>query len=265
MATHSKLNIQHKPIRLLRYMDNKHATPTAVNTLTPIIKIISRETPTYPSKARITKRDPFWSKLSISDVIRKLRSSDTSIVLQAVDELRVRGCLSSNALSWICLQYANMQGANLSAFNLKSADLSKAHLEMADLSYANLSGARLTRARMEFVNLEKASLKNANLIGVNLEGAKNLSDEQMAQVGKMRGAILPDGTLYDGRFNLPGDFADASILHVDLNDPSAIAAFYGISPDDFLNGQKWRQEHMPSISVWRESVCYQNAEMIMTR
>ena len=74
---------------------------------------------------------------------------------------------------------------------------------------------------------------------------------------------MPDGNLYDGRFNLQGDFADASILHVDLNDPEAIAAFYGVSLEDFLRGQQWRQVNMPSASAWHESVCFQNAELIM--
>jgi uncharacterized protein YjbI with pentapeptide repeats len=208
-------------------------------------------------------RDPSWTKLPISLVVGKLRSSDHSIVLQAVEELRARGRLSDSTLSWICLRYANLQGANLNASYLRNTDLHKANLEMADLSYANLNGARLTRARLQGANLNKASLEGASLMGANLREVKNLNNEQLVQVGRMRGSILPDGNLYDGRFNLPGDFADASILHVDLNNPAAIADFYGVSLEDFLIGQKWRQVHVPSVSAWHESICFRTAELIM--
>ena len=163
------------------------------------------------------------------------------------------------------LRYANLQGANLSAANLKNADFHKANLEMADLSYANLNGARLTRARMQMANLDMVTLDGASLIGTNLEGAKNVHIEQLAHASRMRGSILPDGNMYDGRFNLQGDFADASILHIDLNNPEAIAAFYGVSLEDFLLGQEWRRAHMPSISAWHKNARFQNAEMMMSK
>jgi uncharacterized protein YjbI with pentapeptide repeats len=163
------------------------------------------------------------------------------------------------------LRYANLPGANLSTVNLKNADFYKANLEMADLSYTNLNGAKLIRTRMQVANLDKATLDGASLIGANLKGVKNLSYEQLSQSDRMRGSILPDGNLYDGRFNLPGDFADASILRVDLNSPTAIAAFYGVSLEEFLCGQEWFQEHMPSSSVWHGSIYFQNAEVIMSK
>ena len=262
MANSSDFKLQHKPFRILRNRDKKHAGQKGVDVISSKAVIASYETISEHSLANV-QRDSSWIKLHLSVVIGKLRSSDHRVVLKAIEELRVRGCLSDSTLSWICLRYANLQGANLSTANLKNADLHKANLEMADLSYANLDNAKLTRAIMELVNLHKASLDGACLVGANLQGAKNVSNEQLARVGRMRGSILPDGNLYDGRLNLPGDFADASILHVNLNDPTAIAAFYGVSLEDFLRGQEWRQAHMPSISAWDDSVSFQNAELIM--
>jgi len=218
----------------------------------------------HGDKAATIPLDPTWAKLPIALVISKLRNSERSTALLAVEELRARGRLSDNTLSWVCLQYANLQGANLSAASLKNADLHKANLETADLSYANLGGAKLTRANLQSVNFDQASLDGVNLVGANLKGAKNISKEQLAQVSRMRGSITMDGNLYDGRFNLPGDFADASILHVDLNNPSAIASFYGISLEAFLRGQQWRQIHAPFVSAWHESECYKNAELFLT-
>ena len=235
MTTTDSINIRHKRFRILQCRENKNDV----------------------------QRDPSWMKLPLSLVVKKLRSSEHHIVLHAVDELRARGCLSDNTLAWVCLRYANLQGANLSAANLKNIDLHKANLEMVDLSYANLCNAKLTRARMQSADLDEAALDEANLVGANLQGAKNVNDEQLSHASRLRGSILPDGNLYDGRFNLPGDFVDASILHVDLNNPAAIADFYGVAVEEFLHGQEWRQVHMPSISTWHKSVCFQNAELIM--
>jgi uncharacterized protein YjbI with pentapeptide repeats len=204
-----------------------------------------------------------WKKMTLSLLVRKLRSTNHCIAIRAVDELRARGRISDDTLSWVCLKYANLQGANLCASNLMNADLSKSNLEMADLSYANLKGARLTRARLQMSNLENALICCSNLIGANLQGAYNISDNQLSRAYRMRACILGDGSLYDGRFNLLGDFADANILHVDLNNPEEIAAFYGVSSEDFLRGQHWRQANIPSASSWSKSPAYQNAEIRM--
>lgn len=236
----SHAHVHHHSFRILRNLDNKRVHP----------------------KGQDVQRDQSWTKLPLPLIVEKLRSSDHKVVLQAIEELRVRGCLSNNTLPWICLQYGNLHGANLGASNLRNADLKRANLEMADLSYANLDGARLMGARMQSVNLEKASLDGTNLVGANLRGAKNVSDKQLSQASRMRHSVLPDGSLYDGRFNLPGDFADASILHIDLNNLEAIAAFYDVSLEVFLRGQEWRRANMPTISSWHESVCFQNAEII---
>src|SRR6266699_6375147 len=68
------------------------------------------------------------------------------------------------------------------AISLKNADLhavnwSQADLRGADLRQANLSGAYLQRA---------------DLSGANLSGAK-FTDEQLAEVRSLKGAIMPDG------------------------------------------------------------------------
>ena len=263
MANNSGVKIHHDPIWFVRNLYNKHAHLKSGNGRTSKETVAPRGTAASLTAVQDVRRNPSWAELSLPSVISKLRSSEHSIVLQAVDELRARGHLSDNTLSWAYLRYANLQGADLSGSNLKNADLERAIMEMADLSHANLSDARFTRASLQSANLDKASLDGANLVGAKLQGAKNVSNEQLALASRMRVSILPDGNLYDGRFNLPGDFADAIILHIDLNDPAAIASFYGVSLEDFMHGQEWRQVNMPSVSAWHESVCYRNAELIM--
>ena len=240
MAINHNIHIHHKPIRVLN----------------------SKYVNLRSDSGRLSDDDEVITKHSAANLVRKLRNSNHQIVLWAVEELRTLGCLSDGTLSWICLRYANLQEADLCAADLNNVDLHKANLEMADLSHANLNGARLTRARMQSSNLEKATLDGASLVRANMQGA-NVSYEQLATAGRMRGSVLPDGNLYDGRFNLRGDFVDASILHVDLNNPRAIAAFFGVSLEDFLLGQEWRREQMSSTSVWHKDVCFQNAEVKM--
>ena len=61
---------------------------------------------------------------------------------------------------------------------------------------------------------------------------------------------MPDGSRYNGRFNLAGDLADARFLHINIDDAQAMANFYGISIAEYQTGQIWMKEHMPFI--WAE-------------
>jgi uncharacterized protein YjbI with pentapeptide repeats len=119
-----------------------------------------------------------------------------------------------------------------------------ADLRWADLSMANLEGARLNRADLHRADLSEADLEGAFMTKTNLQGARNLTEAQLAQASRLRGATLPDGSLYDGRFNLAGDIKDARTLHIDIDDPQAMADFYGVLPEDYLEGQKWVKAHL---------------------
>jgi hypothetical protein len=48
---------------------------------------------------------------------------------------------------------------------------------------------------------------------------------------------MPDGTVYDGRFNLNGDLARARWATVDVDDPKSMAEFYGVTVDMYMQGQ----------------------------
>ena len=57
---------------------------------------------------------------------------------------------------------------------------------------------------------------------------------------------MPSGKLYDGRLNLPGDMQWLSELpDCDLSDESQIAQAYGVSLEEYREGQKWREENLP--------------------
>lgn len=140
-----------------------------------------------------------------ADLIQKLHNPDSKHVLQAVEELRAHGWLSQGMLAGRSLRCANLRGADLHKADLQAVDLSQAHLEWADLSLANLQDAKLVMVDLRGADLSMANLCGADLSMANLNGALNLTEQQLTQVYRLCGAILPDGTHYDGRLNLPGD------------------------------------------------------------
>ena len=179
-----------------------------------------------------------------SELTNKLRSRDNWRVLKAVEELRVRGWLCDGSLRKIALCQAELQGADLMKADLAHADFHQAHLEYADLSMADLRCAKFTRANLHGANLSHARLTGVDLYKANLRDAHNLTDDQLSQTNRLWGATMPDGKPYDGRFNLSGDMAFAQWAKVDINDPKAMADFYGVPLEDYLGGQEWAIERV---------------------
>jgi uncharacterized protein YjbI with pentapeptide repeats len=142
---------------------------------------------------------------TVMQLIRKLHSEDSKVVLQAVEELRAHGWLSDGSLIGARLRHVHLHGADLYRVNLQGADLYMANLQNADLSMANFRDADLSMANLKRADLSKADFQGADLYKVNLWGARNLTDDQLAQASRLWGATLPDGSPYDGRFNLSGD------------------------------------------------------------
>jgi hypothetical protein len=151
-------------------------------------------------------------------LILQMSSPTNSIAREAVRILRMRGWLTDGTL----------RGANLLRANLR-----KAYLEKADL---------------QDVLFYKADLQGAYLQWSNLTGARYLEEYQLVQVKYIRGATMPDGSCYNGRFNLVGDLAWAHhVLKVDSENHQAMADFYGVPLEDYLQGQTWAREHLPQL------------------
>jgi uncharacterized protein YjbI with pentapeptide repeats len=171
-------------------------------------------------------------------LIRKLCSADNQRVLQAVEELRVRGWLSDGSLCNVAICGALLQNADLMGADLTKVDLHQAHLEHALLCQANLTGAKLTRAILCDADLSGAILAGADIFKADLQNARNLTHEQLAQAKRLWGAIMPDGTTYDGRYNLDGDLEFAKWGRVNVSDPQAMADFLRIPLETYLRGQE---------------------------
>jgi len=152
------------------------------------------------------------------NLILQMSSPTNAIAREAVRILRMRGWLTDGTL----------RGANLLRANLR-----KAYLERADL---------------QDVLFYKAELQGAYLQWSNLKGTRRLEEYQLAQVKYFRGATMPDGSCYNGRFNLTGDRAWAHhVLKIDPENHQAMADFYEVSLEDYLQGQIWAREHLPEL------------------
>ena len=174
----------------------------------------------------------------IMDLIRLLRNPENKRVLQAVEELRVRGWLCDGMLANVPLCYVYLQNADLLGADFHNVDFHQAHLQWTDLRQANLSGAKLTRTNLQGANMSQTNLTGTDLFKANLLEVRNLTDEQLAVAKRLWGAIMPDGKTYDGRFNLPGDLEFAKWGRVDVDDPEAMAKFLEVSLETYLRGQE---------------------------
>ena len=153
------------------------------------------------------------------NLILQMSSPTNSIAKEAVRILRMRGWLIDGTLH---------------RANLLRANLRKAYLEGIDLRGASL---------------DKADLQGAYLQRANLEGVKKLEDHQIAQIKYLRRAIMPDGSRYDGRYNLSGDLSWAhDKLGIALDNHQAMAEFYEVSLEQYLQGQAWAREYLPKLA-----------------
>jgi uncharacterized protein YjbI with pentapeptide repeats len=226
-----------------------------------------------------------------AQLIREMGSTDNGIALRATNELRVRGEIQDGSLVEINLSRANLQYADLSQSNLPKANLSRANLRSVNLSKAILQGTYLHRAKLEGVlayetNLrgaflrrgdlkdayideaelqgayfEEANLQGMIMFGCNLLGAKGLDDRQLFLAASLRGTTMPNGRLYEGRYNLKADFVGATGRNINFANyldvinskavnpptPEAMAIYYGVPLETYLHGQEWARENLPRL------------------
>jgi hypothetical protein len=114
------------------------------------------------------------------------------------------------------------------------------------LSDGSLAGWFLSGANLQGVYLRDANLKGLGLYRSNLKDAK-ITEEQLIQLHDLRRTIMPDGCLYDGRFQLPGDLnwaLEKFGIDVRTAAPEQMANYYEVSVDAYLKGQEWAKHHL---------------------
>ncbi len=184
-------------------------------------------------------------------LVREMGSSDNGIALRAVREIMAHGYHWDGLLRSASFERADLRGADL-----LSADMSGSMFHHADLTGAQLFGADLRRAvfwhsKLIGANLREADLDGASFVWADLRGAR-VTRKQLATASCLRGAILPDGSCYDGSFMLKGDMRDAQTVGVDTNDPVAMAKWYAMSYEEFVRSLDLQKDR-PEITDWEHS------------
>ncbi len=149
----------------------------------------------------------------VEQLVRRAKSRNNSVACAAIEELRVMGKLQDGTLRKRDFRGANWRDANLYKADLSGCDLENVDLRGADLIYATLTGAKV-------------------------------SDEQLRYAAKLRYAHMPDGTRYDGRYNLKGDLLLAQRERITLDSPEEVATFYKVPMQTYTDGQSWAKAHL---------------------
>ena len=182
-----------------------------------------------------------------SELIKKTEESEPVIALHGCD-------LSGADLSWADLRDVDLSRTDLSWANLFLARLNRASLHRANLRNADLRSF-LSQSDLSAADLRKADLIGASivasLVGADLSSADlteaDVSVKQLAHASSLRGATMPDGSRYDGRFRLPRDIDLAQSLGIEPVDPEAMADFYAVSLHDYLRALEWGEENLPEL------------------
>jgi hypothetical protein len=162
-------------------------------------------------------------------LIFQMGSPTNSIAGEAIRMLRARGWLTDGSLEGANLSWANLEDAYLENANMPKVDLFRAKLKGAHLEWSNLKGARVAT------------------VWSDLKRARRAGDKQFAQTTNLRGATMPDGSQYDGRYNLVGDLRWARNEPRNTDDPGAMAEFYKVPLEVYLSGQTWAQQNLARL------------------
>lgn len=188
------------------------------------------------------------ARLEKERLIREMASSDNGIALRAARELGQQGNLTNGSLRSVWLDGANLEGAQLLSADLHGVSLRSAKLRGAELTGASLSRAALWKTDLRNATLVGADLGNANLKYANLEDAR-VTRDQLRRAYSLRGSVLPDGTVYDGRFQLDGDIREAILDGVNMDDATALSKWYSMPWDEFWRSMDLRN-HRPEYDDW---------------
>jgi hypothetical protein len=173
-------------------------------------------------------------------LIRQLKSRDNADACQAANELQAHGWLGDKRLSGEVyretdLSYADLRGANFE----------RSLLVDVIFDNSNLMGARFNKA----VLVGKITFDQANLSGATFEQCRLLGRSlDFSKARELRKTTLPGGKYYDGRYRLPHDFLTYGEERVS-NPSMSWAEFYGVTEEEYAEGQKWYEENMGKEGV----------------
>jgi hypothetical protein len=178
------------------------------------------------------------------DLLHRLSSRVNSEAMRASEELRYCGWIEDGTLDDCNVTGADLQNCNFARARMRRVRFHRAILREASFYRADLQGAYLVGVDASEAIFRGADLSGAYLQGANLTGAAGLTPQQLATAARLKGATMPDGTRYDGRYNLRGDTKKARDKGHDPEYDERVAEFYGVPLEVYLEGQRWAKENL---------------------
>lgn len=214
-----------------------------------IIDNLNRRREVREAKARAEERKRQQEEDLKLALLRRLASSVNAEAKRAAEELRDHGWLFDGTCVGANLTKADLKDAYLSRANLEKARLFRADLRGANLYKANLAGVKLNGADLRGASMALVDLTDANMPGCNLEGVEELSEESLCLTRGLKGATMPDGSRYDGRYNLEADVqsAFANMGIDDLSDHAKMAEYYVVPLETYQEGQRWASMYLARL------------------
>ena len=189
-------------------------------------------------------------------LIKKLGSKNNDIATEALHEIDAEGWLLDGSLRNAFLLSCNLNGSSFTGADLQQvsfgfaslrattwfeADLTGAYLDFADFTGATFAMKADIPGRYAEADLTRASMHNANLTGAVIR------DEQLFKTKSLWRATMPDGQLYDGRYNLPYDIELFQTHNSQDAPPDVWASFYSVTIDRYIKGQLWAVANLERV------------------
>lgn len=172
----------------------------------------------------------------------------TVIVIDQLAERRSKKQLFRN-LAWQMKNHDNGTATEATYLLREYGWLTDGSLRNNHLHRGNLEQVWLDDADLQGCDFSRTNLHLTYLSGANLRFATGLTETKLSQVSSLRAATMPDGSRYDGRYNLSSDLRNAQRQNIDLTDAQAMSHFYGVSLEEYQAGQqKFAQRNRNSES-----------------
>ncbi|MGD8455541.1 MAG: pentapeptide repeat-containing protein [Anaerolineales bacterium] len=123
-----------------------------------------------------------------------------------------------------------LSNTNFRHVNFKNCKFTKAHMPYSRMVECDLTNAVFDNANTPGIDFSDSDLTNASFINTNMLCANlnrsKINVEHLRNVKSLAGTIMPDGSLYDGSFNLQADIEEAKEHRYNPNDPISLQKFY---------------------------------------
>lgn len=185
--------------------------------------------------------DSVYKKINDEDhkgyLIRQLSNNNNAT--PAFNEVRRKNWAYDGSLEQVSIENSNLEDAGFALVKMSRARFEDVNLNNSFFGLGDYTDCTFVNTTFEGADFSGASLKGVNFHNCILLNAHfHNIDEQLIDALSLHGTIMPNGSKYDGRYQFPHDIKFFFLRNID-NIPSNCAQYYGISVNEYEEGQSW--------------------------